>query len=186
MLKNEKELLKRCLKGDKKAMETIVINYQKPIFNYFYRNVRNREIVSDLTQDIFLKVFSNLRKYNFSYKFSTWIYTLSHNHLIDYYRKKKNISFSTYSHDGNDTLDFPDEKNLTKEEEMIENEIKDKVWKSVELLPEEYRELIIMRYVNGLKYEEISEILKIPMGTLKNKIFRAKRKLINLIKESEK
>ena len=186
MLKNEKELLKKCLKGDKKAMEAIVINYQKPIFNYFFRNVRNREIASDLTQDIFLKVFSNLKKYNFSYKFSTWIYALSHNHLIDYYRKKKNISFSTYAHDGSDNLDFPDEKNLTREEELINEEIKDKVWNAVELLPEEYRELIIMRYVNGLKYDEISTILNIPMGTLKNKIFRAKKKLINLIKESEK
>jgi len=186
MLKDEKEILRRCLKGDRKAMEAIVVNYQKPIFNYFFRNVRDREIASDLTQDIFLKVFSNLEKYNFSYKFSTWIYALSHNHLIDYYRKKKNISFSTYGHDGSDNLDFPDERDITKEEELIDSELKERVWSTVDLLPEEYKELIIMRYVSGLKYDEISSILNIPMGTLKNKIFRAKRKLINLIKEREK
>ncbi len=186
MLENEKEILERCLKGDKKAMETLVIAYQKPIYNYFYRNIKDTEIASDLTQDIFLKVFSNLQKYNFSYKFSTWIFALSHNYLIDYYRKKKSISFSTYSYDNSSTPDFPDNKHISKEDELIEEELKDSVWKAVEKLPEEYKELITLRYVNGLKYEEISEILEIPMGTLKNKIFRAKKRLITILKESKK
>ncbi len=187
MLKDEREIIKRCLKGEKKAMEMLVVNYQKGIFNYFYRNVKNREIAADLTQDIFLKVFSKLSFYNFKYKFSTWIYSMSHNHLIDYYRKKKNLSFTSFSSSGDGNVEFKDKDGNTGEEVLNNTEQKEEIWNAVEKLPPEYKELIVMRYINELKYNEISEILNIPMGTLKNKIFRAKKKLFKILgEENEK
>ena len=163
----------------------LVINYQKGIYNYFYRNVRDREIASDLTQDIFLKVFAKLSSYNFKYKFSTWIYTMSHNRLIDYYRKKKNLSFTTFSSAKDGYIEFKDNSANTSEEVMGTQEEKNKIWNAVEKLPAEYKEIIIMRYINDLKYHEISEILEIPMGTLKNKIFRAKKKLFKVMMEGK-
>ncbi len=187
MLKDEKKLIKRCLKGEKKAMEMLVVNYQKGIYNYFYRNIRNSETAADLTQDIFLKVFSKLGSYDFKYKFSTWIYTMSHNLLIDYYRKKKNLSFTTFASANDGYIEFEDKTVDTGEEVLSNMEKKERIWSAVDKLPDEYRELIVMRYINDLKYYEISQILEIPMGTLKNKIFRAKKKLFKIMRgENEK
>ena len=75
---------------------------------------------------------------------------------------------------------------MTREDTLIQEETSEKVWNAVESLPETYRELLIMRYVNELKYEEIAQILGIPMGTLKNKIFRAKQKLVETVGEHDK
>ncbi len=182
---NDEELIKKIIKGDKKAMDELVERYYKKIYNYFYRNTRNEDLSYEYTQEVFYKVFSKISSFDFKYKFSTWLYSISHNYLIDNIRKKKARSFSDSS---SDESYFDERFNVnsfqnTAEEEIIYEEHVEKLWKVVSLLSPEYKELIIMRYVNEMKYEEMAEILKIPLGTLKNKLFRAKVKLLELWRE---
>ena len=182
---SDEELVKKIIKGDRKAMDELVDRYYKKIYNYFYRNTRNEDLSYEYTQEVFYKIFSKINSFDFKYKFSTWIYSISHNYLIDSIRKKKARSFSDSS---SDELYFDERFNVNSlqkstEEEVIYKEYIEKLWKVVSLLPPEYKELIIMRYVNEMKYEEMAEILEIPMGTLKNKLFRAKAKLLELWKK---
>ncbi len=177
----DEELVKRVIQGDRRAMDTLVERYYRKVYGYFYRNIGNEELASEYTQEVFLKVFSKIKTFNFNYKFSTWIFSISHNYLIDTFRKKKNRSFTDSSSDG---LYYDERYNsgesLSLEDEIIKNEYEKKLWKAVSELPGDYKELIIMRYVDELKYEEMAHILNIPLGTLKNKLFRAKAKLLEL------
>ena len=167
-------------------MELLVVNYQKGLFNYFLKNLSDRELSAELTQEVFLKVFTKLKTYDFHFKFSTWVYSLAHNLLVDFFLKKKNLTFTSFSNKEDSSPDFPELNTVTREDTLIQEETSEKVWNAVESLPETYRELLIMRYVNELKYEEIAQILGIPMGTLKNKIFRAKQKLVETVGEHDK
>jgi len=183
--KEEEKILRECLNGDEESMRTLVLEYQRKIFNYFFRNINNRETASELSQEVFLKVFSKLHTYKFKYRFSTWIYSISHNLLIDYFRKKKDIVFSKYSANEDGSIEFPDSNQISMEDKIISKRTKKKLWESISELPREYREIITMRYISNLKYKQISKILNMPMGTLKNKIYRIKKKLMEIMGEND-
>jgi len=176
ILDDDQVLIKEILEGKKSSFEELMQRYNKKIFNFIYKMVRDEEIAIELTQDFFIKVFLVIGKYNFEYKFSTWIYRICYNLVIDFLRKNK-----TYI-DSLDKNDFSQKQTLKSEscigedgfEKLAKAEMKDYVWSLVNNIPYKYRELILLRYLQGLKYDEIAQITELPVGTVKNRIFKAK------------
>ncbi len=176
ILDDDKILIKKILSGEESSFEEIMRKYNKRIFNFVLRMVRNEEVAIELTQDFFIKIFTKLYKYNFEYKFSTWAYRICYNLVIDYIRKNQ-----TYVNSLDDDSTYKKNSYMressTKEDgaDVLEREeVKSYLWKTVNLLPVKYKELILLRYIQELKYDEISEVTNLPIGTVKNRIFKAK------------
>ncbi|MCX6557767.1 MAG: sigma-70 family RNA polymerase sigma factor [Candidatus Aminicenantes bacterium] len=172
----DQALIKKTLQGEKKAFEELMRKYEKRIFSFVIRMVRNEEVAIDLTQDFFIKVFNVLDKYNFEYKFSTWAYRICYNLVIDHIRKSQAL-VSSLDDDSVSCRDMLNSENVVSHDgfkHLSREETKDYVWKLVENIAPKYRELILMRYIQELKYEEIAEITSLPVGTIKNRIFKAK------------
>lgn len=179
------ELINRALGGDQQAYNDILKKYRAPLYNLLYRMVRNKMETEDLVQEAFIKAFSSLASFNDDYAFSTWLYKIAINNCIDFFRKKKLKTFPIdrpiESKDGNIKRELPDvsyrpDKNLLSQE-------KDKLIEDAILsLPEKYRTAIILRHHEDKTYEEISEIMHIPLGTVKARIFRAREMLKKQLK----
>lgn len=173
----DKKLVERTIKGDKEAFEMIIRKYQQPMVNYIGRMVRERELALDFTQEVFIKTYSALPSYQPQYKFSTWIFKIASNFIIDYWRKKK---IDTFSVDQQTAVDierpFPEipdsEPSIVRKYEI--SELRERIEKALEKIPASLRELFVWRHVNEFSYEEIAEIKDLPVGTIKNRVFQAK------------
>ncbi|HSQ34914.1 MAG TPA: sigma-70 family RNA polymerase sigma factor [Candidatus Binatia bacterium] len=184
-LDEDQILIKKALKGDKRAFEALMRKYEKKIFSFVLRMVRNEETAIDLTQDFFIKVFTVLDKYNFEYKFSTWAYRICYNQVIDHIRKNQS-QVRSLDDDSVSAKDMLDSENVSRSDgfqNLSQEETRVYIWQMVENIPAKFRELILMRYIQELKYEEIAQITELPVGTIKNRIFKAKE---ILKKEMEK
>lgn len=179
------ELIKQALEGDQQAYYEILKKYRAPLYNLLYRMVRNKMETEDLVQEAFIKAFSSLASYNDDYAFSTWLYKIAINNCIDFFRKKKLKTFPIdrpiESRDGDikrelpDVSYRPDRDLLTKEKDKL---IED----AIQNLPEKYRTAIVLRHHEDKSYEEISVIMRIPLGTVKARIFRAREMLKKQLK----
>jgi RNA polymerase sigma-70 factor (ECF subfamily) len=183
----DKELVKQTLRGDRKAFEMIVQKYQQPLLNYVGRMVGERELALDFTQDVFVRAYSSLRSYEPRFKFSTWLYRIASNLVIDHWRKKKiptrSLSLPSYEESDGLTLDIPDPApSIVHRLEM--SEIRGRIEETLERLPALLRELFIWRHVNGLSYEEMAEIKRMPVGTIKNRVFQAKEMVRRLLEKT--
>jgi RNA polymerase sigma-70 factor, ECF subfamily len=182
----DQALVKRTLRGDKKAFEMIVRKYQQPLLSYVGRMVAERELALDFTQDVFVRAYFSLRSFDPRYKFSTWLFRIASNLVIDHWRKKKLPTFSLSEPLGKAedclTLDVPDdEPAVGRKFELAE--LRRKVDLALEKLPGPWRELFVWRYVNELSYEEMAEIKGLPLGTVKNRVFQAKEMLRRILQE---
>lgn len=172
----DQALIKRTLGGDRKAFEELMRKYEKRIFSFVVRMVRNEDTAVDLTQDFFIKIFTVLDKYNFEYKFTTWAYRICYNLVIDHIRKNQ-AQVDSLDDEGVSSRDLLESDNVSREDgfkALSRQETRDYVWRVVDQIPLKFRELILLRYVQDLKYEEIAEITELPVGTVKNRIFKAK------------
>ncbi len=176
VLDDDQVLIKKILEGKKSSFEELMKKYNKKIFGFIFRMVRDEEIAIELTQDFFIKIFKILAKYNFEYKFSTWAYRICYNLVIDYVRKNQ-----AYIDSLDD--DSVSQKQMLKSENYVAEDgfdklakegLKEYIWEVVDTIPVKYRELILLRYLQGLKYDEIASITELPVGTVKNRIFKAK------------
>ncbi len=186
-LDEDQLLIKKVLSGEKGAFEALMVKYNKRIYNYVYRMVRNEETAVELTQDFFLKIYNVLSMYNFKYKFSTWAYRICYNLVVDYIRKNSNLIDSLEGDNINEKR-MVESDNYVKENYIakLENEqMSEYLWNVVDCIPVKYKELIILRYIDDLKYEEIAEIVDIPVGTVKNRIFKAKKMLKKEMENNE-
>lgn len=182
----DQALVKRTLRGDKKAFEMIVRKYQQPLLNYVGRMVGEREMALDFTQDVFVRAYASLRSYEPRFKFSTWLYKIASNLIIDHWRKKKLPTFSLSEPLGPEedclTLDVPDsEPGVSRKFELAELRLR--IETALEKLPGPLRELFVWRHVNELSYEEMAEIKDLPLGTIKNRVFQAKEMVRRLLQE---
>lgn len=171
------DLVSRALAGREEGFEELVRRYQRPIVAYAYRLVGNYDAALDLAQEVFIKVYSSLERYRPEYKFSTWIYKIAHNAAIDYLRR--NSSFreleSLAKQSDGTTFERPLSAGALTPEELSErSERRAEIETVVQALPAVYRELIILRHAHDLSYDEIAEITALPLGTVKNRIFRAR------------
>ena len=174
-LVSDRELVASAVSGLDGCFEELVRRYQRPISAYVYRMVGDYESALDLTQEIFIKVYSSLSRYRAEFKFSTWIYKIAHNAAVDHLRRTATREQSlVVGHDG-DQFDLPVESGRpSPEQESERKERRGEIESVVRTLPGNYRELIILRHSQDLSYEEIVEVTGLPLGTVKNRLFRAR------------
>ncbi|HEY5403647.1 MAG TPA: sigma-70 family RNA polymerase sigma factor [Pyrinomonadaceae bacterium] len=172
---NDCDLVTSAISGFDGSFEELVRRYQRPISAYVYRMVGNYESALDLTQEIFIKVYNSLRRYRPEFKFSTWIYKIAHNSAVDHLRRTSTREQSLISGTDGDSFELPLESSrLTPEQESEQKERRIEIESVVRTLPSNYRELIILRHSQDLTYEEIVEVTGLPLGTVKNRLFRAR------------
>jgi RNA polymerase sigma-70 factor (ECF subfamily) len=181
VLKNQiNQLIQKALKGDEKAYNALLKRYQHGIYNMIYQMIKNKEETEDLVQETFIKAFHSLDSYNDQYAFSTWLYKIAFNNCIDSIRKRKLRTFSIDQtivlKEGEVRHQIPAES-PGPEGKLLFLERKKLIQKAVNSLPERYRRVIILRHQEDRSYDEISEILGIPLGTVKARIFRAREML---------
>jgi len=171
----DRELVASAVTGLEGGFEELVRRYQRPISGYVYRMVGDYEAALDLTQEIFIKVYGSLARYRSEFKFSTWIYKIAHNCAVDYLRRNNGREQSLVSGIEGDTYELPIEsKRPSPEQESEREERRLEIEGVVRALPGAYRELIILRHSQDLTYEEIVEVTGLPLGTVKNRLFRAR------------
>jgi RNA polymerase sigma-70 factor (ECF subfamily) len=172
---NDRELVASAVTGLEGGFEELVRRYQRPISAYVYRMVGNYETALDLTQEIFIKIYGSLSRYRPEFKFSTWIYKIAHNAAIDHLRRSSGRERSLIVGSEGDQYDLPIEsEGLTPEQQTEREERRVEIESVVRSLPTAYRELIVLRHSQDLTYEEIVEVTGLPLGTVKNRLFRAR------------
>jgi RNA polymerase sigma-70 factor (ECF subfamily) len=181
------KLVRKTLRGDKRAFEMIIQRHQHSLFNYIGRMINDREMALDFTQDVFLKAYASLKSFRPEYKFTTWLYRIASNYVIDHWRKKK---ISTVSID--QPLDPEDEgfriqvadDKPSVVQTLETSELRERLERAMGKLPAALRELFVWRHVNGLSYEEMADIKKLPVGTVKNRVFQAKERVRQILEET--
>lgn len=169
------ELIVKAIDGREEGFEELVRRYQRPIVGYIYRMLGDYDSSLDVSQEVFIKVYKSLDKYSSQYKFSTWLYRIAHNATIDHIRRNsQNLqSLETESEDGAYQMQL--ESSLpTPEQNQERREWKSEIESVVKCLPSAYRELILLRHTQELSYDEIAEVTNLPLGTVKNRLFRAR------------
>ena len=178
------ELIASSLSGREESFEELVRRYQRPITAYVFRMTNNYDAAMDVSQEIFIKVYNSLPRYKTEFKFSTWLYKIAHNAAIDYLRRNSNGDVSLDLESEDETFERPIESNLASPEvERERSEWRGEIQKIVQKLPAAYRELILLRHSQDLSYEEIAEITNLPLGTVKNRLFRAREMMRDLLVE---
>ncbi len=178
------DLIALARKGSEKAYRELLGRYQRPVFSLVYRMVRDRELAEDIAQETFVKVFNHLGSYNPKYKFSSWIFKIASNLAIDHLRKKEP---ETISLDGSRNAQTAEQMEATRitvesrdenpEEFVMARELGAEIEVAIGELRPEYRTAVLLRHVEGRPYEEIAEIMDIPLGTVKTYIHRARTEL---------
>jgi RNA polymerase sigma-70 factor, ECF subfamily len=172
---NDRDLVASAVAGAEGSFEELVRRYQRPIAAYVYRMVGDYESALDLTQEIFIKVYNSLRRYRSEFKFSTWIYKIAHNSAVDHLRRTSTREQSLTNGPEDDQFELPLESNRpSPEQESERKERRIEIEGVVRGLPANYRELVILRHSQDLTYEEIVEVTGLPLGTVKNRLFRAR------------
>ena len=169
---DDKELVVLAIKGDSKAFEQLVFRYEKPIFIYAKRFLSQKEAAEDVTQETFIKIYRSLKNFDPEYKFKTWIYTVATNTIYDWLRKAKKSKelFIIDDPDVNfETIDEDASYNKLEDKELIDNALKN--------IKPVYQSVIVLFYRDGLLYEEIAEVLQVPINTVKTYMSRAKKAL---------
>ena len=179
------QLIERALAGDQTAYREILKKYRTPLYNLLFRMVRNKMETEDLVQEAFIKAFGSLATFNDEYAFSTWLYKIAINNCIDHFRKKRLKTFSLDkpidSKDGEIRREFPD-PTYQPDRALLSKEKDKLIEEAIQNLPEKYRISIVLRHNEDKSYEEISQILNIPLGTVKARIFRAREMLKKQLK----
>jgi RNA polymerase sigma-70 factor, ECF subfamily len=177
----DEALVRAVLSGDRDRFELLVERYQTRLVNYLYRMVRNLEEAHDLTQEVFIRVYQALDRYDSQYRFSTWLFRVAQNAAIDVIRKRRIqlVPLTRRADEGSDAtvdLELPDGQPSALDS-LQGRELDASIRAAIDTLPWEYRELILLRHYGELAYEEIAEVKAMPLGTVKNKLFRARQML---------
>ncbi len=169
------ELIEKAISGREAGFEELVHRYQRQITSYIYRMLNNYDASLDVTQEVFIKVYNSLEKYSSDYKFSTWLYRIAHNAAIDYMRRNSvyQQSLDIETKDGSYQLQI-ESGQPNPEQERERSEWRKEIEAVVKCLPSAYRELILLRHAQDLSYDEIAEVTGLPLGTVKNRLFRAR------------
>lgn len=182
--KNDPELVELCKRGDERAAAELLNRFERPLFSLIYRMVRDRELAEDLSQEAFVRAFNNLGRYDPSYKFSSWLFKVAYNLTIDHLRKKQLSTVSIHGSPSAVTSELQEATSITLEstdelpdQALASRRIGSEIEVAIGELREEYRSAILLRHVEGLSYEEISQIMDVPLGTVKTYIHRARKEL---------
>ncbi len=185
--REDHELVRKAKAGDGKAYDALMEMYRDVVFSIVYRMVHNKQEAEDLTQETFIKAYNSINSFNEEYAFSTWLFKIATNHCIDFFRKRKLVTYSMDQpiqyKDEEIKQEYPDYE-PTIDTEMVASEKSIIIRQAINKLPEKYRVAIILRHHEEKSYEEIAAILDLPLGTVKARIFRAREMLKKLLKDS--
>ena len=171
----DSELVRHAVSGRDDGFEELVRRYQRPIAAYVYRMVGDYDAALDLTQEVFIKVYNSIRRYRSEFKFSTWIYKIAHNAAIDHLRRNSTRWHGLTGEFEGERYDLPIEsRRPSPEEESEKRERRAEIESVVRQLPTAYRELVLLRHSHDMSYDEIAEVTGLPLGTVKNRLFRAR------------
>ena len=178
---NEKELLKKCQSGDREAFNILVETYQRQVINLAYGMLSNSEDATDAAQEVFIKVYRNIDNFEGKSSLATWIYRITSNVCKDFLRKRTRtlqaVSIYEGSEDDDDRPMEIKDSSPTPQEHIEMTETQREVRKALDELPEEYKSVIVMYDLEGLSYDEISNVLQCPVGTIKSRLNRARKAL---------
>lgn len=175
-----KERINQVLKGNQNAFGDIVDLFKDKVFQLCYRMLGNRHEAEDLAQEAFVKAYINIRSFNIQMKFSTWLYRIATNLCIDRLRKKKPDYYLDAEIAGTEGLTMHAQiasENELPEEKLEHIELQESIQEEIMRLPEKYRSVIILKYIEELSLKEMSEILDLPIGTIKTRIHRGREAL---------
>ena len=175
------ELIRRAANGDEQAFEQILSQHEKSVYNLCLRMTGNPDDAMDLSQEVFLRVWRNLRGYQFDAAFSTWLFRIASNACIDFLRSKRrrqDVSLTVEDAESGEETErnLPDPAPMP-EEVLLDREQKRQVLAAMQELPPDYREILQLRVVENLPYEQIAEILNVKLGTVKSRLARARDQL---------
>lgn len=180
------DLVTQALAGSQDAYRVLVERHSRPVFNLVARMVREDGVAEELAQDAFVKAFAALRSFDPAYKFSNWILRIAHNVTIDYLRKSKLqvVSIDDES-SGRDLMDvLADGREPSAFDRAVQRDFRDDLESALARLRPEFRRLVVMRYLEDLSYEDIAEIVGLPLGTVKSHLHRARAALGRLLADS--
>jgi RNA polymerase sigma-70 factor (ECF subfamily) len=165
---DDKKLIERCIKGDRQAFETLLIQYEKPVFNAAYRMLNNKEDASDVTQTVFLKVYENFDSFDPSRRFFSWVYRITLNESINWLGKENRLEPLQYeiADDGK-----------SPEQEVDSATLSADVQAALMTIKTDYRTVVILKHFLGCSYMEISDVLEIPEKTVRSRLFSARQML---------
>jgi len=174
-------LIEKAKKGDEESFETLILSCKGKAYSIAYRYLRNEEDAMDALQESFIKIFRGLKGFNGESQFDTWVYRIVVNTCNDFIRKQKSRPqteelFRNQESDEEYEIQIADSRD-NPEERLEQKELGQYIMECLEKLKEEYREILILRDINGFSYEEISKILNCNEGTVKSRISRARQKL---------
>ncbi len=176
----DRELIAAVLKGDQESFSELVERYQGRLVNYLFRLLRDVDEAHDLAQEVFLKIYQALDRYDPQYKFSTWLFRVARNAAIDRIRKRR-LKFVSMDRrrtdDGPEGTWEPTSTAAGPYSNLRNVERGGAIQRAIDDLPWEYRQLIVLRHYGELTYDEIATSQQMPLGTVKNKLFRARQML---------
>ena len=180
----DQEVVAEARKGRDLAYRELIRRYERPVFSLIFRMVRNRELAEDLAQETFVKVLNAIDSYRPEFKFSSWVFKIANNAAIDHLRRRE---LDTLSLDGSPHAETPEaieatalqigDQQETALDAVASKELGAEIEVEIARLRPEYRTCILLRHVDGRSYEEIAEILGLPLGTVKTYIHRARNEL---------
>ena len=183
---SEKKIIEKVLGGDANAFEELVLRYEKTVYNLALRMVGDRDDAFDMTQEAFIKAYGSLSSFRGDSKFSVWIYRITTNVCLDFLRsksRKQQVSLTVSDDDEDAQLDIPDPKADT-EQQLIKKISMQSVEEGLKTLPDKQRQILVMRELGGMSYAEIGKALSIEEGTVKSRIFRARKRLCIFLLDS--
>jgi RNA polymerase sigma-70 factor (ECF subfamily) len=177
------KIIQQILRGDKEAFAILVERYKKQVFNVAYRMTNDVEVSMDISQEAFVKIYRNLEQYNPQYKFSSWLLKSVNNLCVDFFRTRRDTTTSLdvimdsgaegFVTGRNSVPSSADEVESAESRKELRSLLKD----AISQLPLDYKSVVVLRHLQNLSYKEISSILNLPMGTIKARIFRARKML---------
>ena len=184
---SEKEIIERVLGGDANAFEELVLRYEGTVYSIALRMVSNREDAADMTQEAFIKAYNSLPSFRGDSRFSSWLYRIATNVCVDFLRSKSRrpqSSLTAENDDGEDAqLDIPDPADGP-EEQLMKKLSMQSLSEGLRLLGDDHRQILVMRELGGMSYAEIGAALSLEEGTVKSRIFRARKKLCAFLLDS--
>ena len=184
----DSELVERALGGSPEAYGDLVLRYQRPVFSLIVRMVRNGAIAEELAQDVFIKAYHHLGSFDPRRKFSSWLFKVAHNATIDHLRRRQLATVPLEPEEGEgprlaELLSGPESEGP--EGQAMRSELARALDEALAELRPEHREILLLRFGQGLSYSELAEVLGLALGTVKTHIHRARKRLARILEDSE-
>lgn len=179
----ELQLVQSAQDGDTDSFEKLLLDNQLRVYNLALRMVGNEEDAFDMSQEAFIKAFNSIASFRGDSRFSVWLYRLTTNVCLDFLRSRARKSHDSLTFSDDDEgreLEIPDER-FSPQTLLEKKELRAAVHRGLEKLPEDYKVILLLREIEGLSYEEISYALELETGTVKSRIFRARKKLCDIL-----